>query len=63
MAQDERLRFSFTHRGQVVNVEIALTAESHAVSANHPFPISWAGRRNSHMIKRAAEFRHGLFPS
>jgi hypothetical protein len=56
--RDERLCFGPRHAGQVVNIQVALSAETRALVTDHLFPVSVTRCSDSHVIERTIESRH-----
>jgi hypothetical protein len=58
----ERFSLILCHARKVVDIQIALAAKPHAVSADHLFRVSLAGRSDSHAIQKAIESGHNISP-
>src|SRR6266550_7727793 len=56
--RDERLCFGSGHAGQVVDIQVALSAETRSLVTNHLFPVSVAWGSDSHVVKRIIESGH-----
>src|ERR1700730_1401535 len=59
---DERLCFGPGHAGQVVHIQVALSAETRSLVADHLFPVGIAWGSDSHVVERTIESRHETPP-
>lgn len=58
--RDQRLCFGPGHAGQVVHIQVALSAETSSLVADHLFPIGIAWGSDSHVIERIIESGHNI---
>ena len=56
--RDERLGLSPRHARKVIDVQVALEAEAHAVVALHALPIRPARRGDAHAPENVCSLRH-----